>query len=264
MLVERVPTRRKLLNLDTINLGFIRPDEPEDRQLAYCQAQLYAQYMLQRFGPDALIKMLAAYKRGLTTDRAIDDCFHVAKADFEAKYLDFLDQVVKTIQTRAGEEKPVKFSELETPAQGQARRRRPQRPDGLRALRPPRPEARQAVRRQGPEAQAPPPDGQLRQGPDLLLDRLRRRGPGHRSSPPSTRPSPTSASSTSSPSSSSRPASSTRPRGSTRSAARTTPRTRSGSPAWPGSTSARRTPSSSTSWSPWPTTTPTTWPSARS
>ena len=113
MLVERVPTRRKLLNLDTINLGFIRPDEPEDRQLAYCQAQLYAQYMLQRFGEDALIKMLAAYKRGLTTDRAIDECFHVAKDDFEAKYLDFLDQTVKTIQTRAGEEKPVKFSELE-------------------------------------------------------------------------------------------------------------------------------------------------------
>ena len=113
MLVERVPTRRKLLNLDTINLGFIRPDEAEDRQLAYCQAQLYAQYMLQRFGPDSLIKMLAAYKRGLTTEGAITDCFHVAKADFEAKYLDFLDQTVKTIQTRAGEEKPIKFSELE-------------------------------------------------------------------------------------------------------------------------------------------------------
>jgi cellulose synthase operon protein C len=113
MLVERVPTRRKLLNLDTINLGFIRPDEAEDRQLAYCQAQLYAQYMLERFGPDSLIKMLASYKRGLTTDRAIDDCFHVAKADFEGKYLEYLDKVVKTIQTRAGEEKPVKFSELE-------------------------------------------------------------------------------------------------------------------------------------------------------
>jgi len=113
MLVERVPTRRKLLNLDTINLGFIRPDEPEDRQLAYCQAQLYAQYMLGRFGPDSLIRMLAAYKRGLTTDRAIDTCFHVAKADFEARYLDFLDGVVKTIQTRAGEEKPVKFSDLQ-------------------------------------------------------------------------------------------------------------------------------------------------------
>ena len=42
MLLERVPARSKLLNLDTINLGFIRPNEPEDRQMAYCQAQLYA------------------------------------------------------------------------------------------------------------------------------------------------------------------------------------------------------------------------------
>ena len=113
MLLERVPTRKKLLNLDTINLGFIRPDEPEDRQMAYCQAQLYAQYMLGRFGPDALIQMLAAYRRGLTTDRAIDACFHVAKADFEAQYLDFLDNEIKKIQTRAGDEQPIKFSELE-------------------------------------------------------------------------------------------------------------------------------------------------------
>ena len=67
MLLERVPNR-KLLNLDTINLGFIRPKEPDDRQMAYCQAQLYARYMLKRFGNDALIKMLMAYRRG-THDR---------------------------------------------------------------------------------------------------------------------------------------------------------------------------------------------------
>ena len=112
MLLERVPIR-KLLNLDTINLGFIRPKEPEDRQLAYCQAQLYARYMLKRFGDDALIKMLMAYRRGLTTDRAIAECFHVEKADFEKSYLVFLDDVLKTIRTRVSEEKPIKFSQLE-------------------------------------------------------------------------------------------------------------------------------------------------------
>jgi len=113
MLLARVPTRTKLLNLDTINLGFIRPNEAEDRQLAYCQAQLYAQYMLERFGADALIKMLDAYRRGLTTDRAIASCFRVDKPDFEAQYLTFLDKVVKTIRTRVDDEKPVKFSQLE-------------------------------------------------------------------------------------------------------------------------------------------------------
>jgi cellulose synthase operon protein C len=113
MLLERVPTRTKLLNLDTINLGFIRPNEPEDRQLAYCQAQLYARYMLKRFGDDALIKMLMAYRRGLTTDRAIAECFQVEKADFEKGFLAYLDDVAKTIRTRVSEEKPVKFSQLE-------------------------------------------------------------------------------------------------------------------------------------------------------
>ncbi len=112
MLLERVPSR-KLLNLDTINLGFIRPKEPDDRQMAYCQAQLYARYMKKRFGDDALIKMLMAYRRGLTTDRAIADSFHVAKADFEKGYLAYLDEVLKTIRTRVSEEKPVKFSQLE-------------------------------------------------------------------------------------------------------------------------------------------------------
>jgi tetratricopeptide (TPR) repeat protein len=113
LLLERVPARSGLLNLDTINLGFIRPREPDDRQMAYCQAQLYARYMLKRFGADALIKMLMAYRRGLTTDRAIKECFQVEKADFEKAYLAYLDEVVKTIRVRVSEEKPVKFSQLE-------------------------------------------------------------------------------------------------------------------------------------------------------
>ena len=113
LLLERVPARSKLLNLDTVNLGFIRPKEPDDRQMAYCQSQLYAQYMLKRFGDRALIDMLDAYRRGLTTDRAIAACFGVDKPDFEKGYLAFLDQVVKTIRTRVSQEAPVKFSRLE-------------------------------------------------------------------------------------------------------------------------------------------------------
>ncbi len=115
MLLERIPAR-KLLNLDNINLGFIRPSEPEERQLAYAQAQLYAQYMVKRFGADANIKMLNAYRRGLTTGPAIKACFGVEKADFEAKYLAFLDETVKAIRVNTTEkEKPAEkttFSKL--------------------------------------------------------------------------------------------------------------------------------------------------------
>ncbi len=112
MLLERVPAR-KLLNLDTINLGFIRPKEAEDRQLAYCQAQLYAQYMKQRFGASAQIQFLDAYRRGLTTEKAVVACFGVTKEDFETGYLAFLDETLKGIRARVSDEEPIAFSKLE-------------------------------------------------------------------------------------------------------------------------------------------------------
>ncbi len=60
LLAARVP-KGELFNLDDINLGFIRPKSSNDWQMAYCQAELYAQYLLKTYGDDALAKMLDAY-----------------------------------------------------------------------------------------------------------------------------------------------------------------------------------------------------------
>ena len=145
MLLERVPGRSKLLNLDTINLGFIRPNEPDDRQMAYCQAQLYARYMLKRFGDDALIKMLMAYRRGLTTDRAIAECFHVDKPDFEKAYLSYLDEVVEDHPHPRERGKADQVFAARAPGQGETRGSRLERADGLRALCSPRLQGSEAV-----------------------------------------------------------------------------------------------------------------------
>ena len=60
MLLDRVP-RGKLFNLQTLNGGFARPGSNEECQMAYCQAELYVEYMLTRGGQDRLRQMLAAY-----------------------------------------------------------------------------------------------------------------------------------------------------------------------------------------------------------
>ncbi len=112
LLLDRVP-RRDLLDLETINLGFIRPKEPDERQLAYCQAQLYAQYMVGRFGETALAEMLEAYRLGLTTPEAVEHCFEVPVEDFEADYLKFLDEVVSKIRTREENQEPTPYSQLQ-------------------------------------------------------------------------------------------------------------------------------------------------------
>ena len=173
MLLERVPGRTKLLNLDTINLGFIRPNEPEDRQLAYCQAQLYARYMLKRFGADALIKML---------DRLPPRPHHrPGDRRLLPRREGRLREGLPGLPRRGGQDDPHPRQRGEAgqvlaaraSGQGEARRPRPERADGLRALRPPRLQGGAAVRRQGARAQAAPPAGQLRQGPALADDRRR-------------------------------------------------------------------------------------------
>lgn len=93
LLLERVP-KGDLMNLDNINLGFIRPKSPMDWNMAYCQSRLYAQYMIEKFGPETIGKLLDAYRNNLTTDQAIPKVFGVRKAEFEEGYRDYLSKLV--------------------------------------------------------------------------------------------------------------------------------------------------------------------------
>jgi predicted Zn-dependent protease len=112
MLARRVPAG-KVFNLDTINLGFIRPHSSEDWQMAYCQAEIYAQFMLAEFGEDALAKMLSAYADNLKTKDAIQRSFGVSQEDFDKRYSKHLADVVKSLAPGKAEEKEVTFAELQ-------------------------------------------------------------------------------------------------------------------------------------------------------
>jgi tetratricopeptide (TPR) repeat protein len=94
----------RLFNLDSINLGFIRPHSSDDWTLAYCQAELYAEYMLERFGKDAIARMLAAYADNLTTSEALQRALGVAQGDFERGYREFVTKIVKALPPAAAGE----------------------------------------------------------------------------------------------------------------------------------------------------------------
>lgn len=110
LLAERVP-KGELFNLETINLGFVRPNSSLDWQMAYCQAQLYAQYMLETYGDDALAKMLSAYRDNLNTRDALKRSFNVEQEAFEEGYLAHLKVLAAELKGAAAEEE-MSFSEL--------------------------------------------------------------------------------------------------------------------------------------------------------
>ena len=86
-----------LLTLDTIELGFMRPRSPVEWTLAYAQAQLYVEYLKEKFGAGAVGELLNAYREGLDTAGAIAKVCKVDKATFEKGYREHLEKVVKSL-----------------------------------------------------------------------------------------------------------------------------------------------------------------------
>jgi tetratricopeptide (TPR) repeat protein len=110
LLAERVPN--ELMNLDNIDLGFIRPRSPADWNMAYCQSQLYVQYVKDKYGADRIGELLAAYRDGLDTSSVIVKVCKVDKAAFEKGYVEYLEGVVKEIKGGKKTEKRRTLAEL--------------------------------------------------------------------------------------------------------------------------------------------------------
>ena len=113
---QRVLARRhaagRLFNLETINLGFIRPQSSEDWTLAYCQAELYAEYMMQRFGSESVARMLDAFADNLPTPKAIERALGVDLATFEQGYRRYVDRLLARSEM-GGLSQTIDFAALE-------------------------------------------------------------------------------------------------------------------------------------------------------
>jgi cellulose synthase operon protein C len=111
LLLQRVPIG-DLLTLDSIDLGFIRPRNPEEWQMAYCQSNLYVEYMKETYGPQTVGEMLQAYREGLDTASAIKKVCKAEKEAFEKGYRAYLDKLVTTLRGKPAE-KAKSLAELE-------------------------------------------------------------------------------------------------------------------------------------------------------
>lgn len=98
LLLERVP-KGQLRTLANLNDGFIRAKNSADWQFAYCQAKLYARYMVEKYGNDSIPKLLAAYRKNMPTSRGIQESCGVDIATFEKGYVAFLQKIVQGIKT---------------------------------------------------------------------------------------------------------------------------------------------------------------------
>lgn len=77
----------RLFDMDQINWAFVRPKRPDDRALAYAQGHWMVQFMNERFGMDALPRLLAQYFQGVPEARAMPAALGVERADFHREFI---------------------------------------------------------------------------------------------------------------------------------------------------------------------------------
>jgi tetratricopeptide (TPR) repeat protein len=111
LLRERVPAG-KLMNLDNIDLGFIRPSGPDDWHMAYCQSQLYVEYLKKTYGDKVIGELLDAYREGLTTTEVVQKVCKTDKENVEKGYREYVAEVVKGLQQGKPPHKPRSTKDL--------------------------------------------------------------------------------------------------------------------------------------------------------
>jgi len=90
-LVRQAVQRGELLSLAQISGGF--PADSEAARLSYAESLSTVEFILGRYGAEAMAAFLQAFKEGKTTDEATRQAFSLSLDDFEVEWKDYLAQI---------------------------------------------------------------------------------------------------------------------------------------------------------------------------
>ena len=88
--------RGTLFDLDEIKWAFVRPKHPGDRGKAYAQSHWMVQYMTQRFGDSALVRLLERYFQGEREHEAIPNALGISREQFFEDFLIWAGEEIKS------------------------------------------------------------------------------------------------------------------------------------------------------------------------
>lgn len=79
----------RFFTLDQINWAFVRPKRPDDRALAYAQSEWMFEYITERFGHKAILKILDLSRDGAPENQVVPQAVNQTAADFLSGFRDW-------------------------------------------------------------------------------------------------------------------------------------------------------------------------------
>lgn len=81
-LLERAIDTATLLDMEEINLAFVRPKKPTDRQQAYAQGQWMYEYMVKKWGDRSVLDLMDRYAAGDRQEAAMKTVLGIGQEEF--------------------------------------------------------------------------------------------------------------------------------------------------------------------------------------
>ena len=80
----------RFVKIDDLDAAFTHPKTPDGVAIAYFQASMVCDFIDEKFGFDAILKMLQLYKEGVKTPAVFSRALKLAPADFDQAFSDYL------------------------------------------------------------------------------------------------------------------------------------------------------------------------------
>ncbi len=107
---------RQLFSMENLTWAFVRPKKPSDRAQAYAQSAWVCEYIQEKWGRGALLKMMAEFRRGRVQEDIFPDVLGIQIQSFEEEFTAWAEKQVKGWGYDEATSK--KYNELREKAEG--------------------------------------------------------------------------------------------------------------------------------------------------
>jgi tetratricopeptide (TPR) repeat protein len=97
-LFVRAFMEKRWFRMADLDGGFQRPKTPQDVPIAYFQASQVCEFIAERFGFDAILRMLALYRDKAHTPEVLQQVLKLSESDFDREFSAYIEAKVKPFQ----------------------------------------------------------------------------------------------------------------------------------------------------------------------
>ncbi|HSE17492.1 MAG TPA: BTAD domain-containing putative transcriptional regulator, partial [Pyrinomonadaceae bacterium] len=97
-LFVRAFVEKRWFKMADLDAGFQRPKSPQDVPIAYFQASQVCEFIAERYGFDAILRMLAMYRDKAKTPEVLQQVLKLSESDFDREFGAYIESTVKPLQ----------------------------------------------------------------------------------------------------------------------------------------------------------------------